>query len=528
MHVDMQSLMVDKDNVTVPRIRAARKRGDLLLHLAFFVAVFSLAPLLVLGGLTIGLSFLVAGVAAVVATFCLVRWPGLGLFVLAICATLVEQEALKPAPPFTNYLFVFYWPASLQGLPERPIGFFILFAFFALLCQRLATRQGLLKGGALFLPFCGYMLCVAWGVIHGLTSGGNLKVVVLEVRPFWYFFISYMMAYNLVSQKKHVQNLFWVIIICAGIKALQGTYIYLIVLHGDLTGHHEIMAHEESFFFVAVLLLVVLFCIHYRARAQLYVALAILPFLLIALLGNQRRADYLALLIGIVIAWVLTFITKPKMRKSLLIGMIICSVLGGGYVAAFYKSPGTFAQPARALVSVFQPDVNSSDYQSNLYREIENYDLRYTISRNPLGAGFGKQFEQPIPLPNIQDLDPYYLFIPHNTIYWIWMRLGPIGYLAFWFLIGGAIVRGCLIARSLRDPYLRLVAIFIVAVTVMEIILAYADYQLYFYRNVIYLGILFGVLVKLPALEEKKEQSQNEVADGVRLPASSLVGSGRA
>jgi hypothetical protein len=74
--------------------------------------------------------------------------------------------------------------------------------------------------------------------------------------------------------------------------------------------------------------------------------------------------------------------------------------------------------------------------------------------------------------------------------------------------------------RRLEDPYLQVVAIYIVAVVVMEVIVAYADYQLFFYRNVINLGLLCGLLVKLPILDkERKEVSKNESLDG--LPTSS-------
>ena len=106
-----------------------------------------------------------------------------------------------------------------------------------------------------------------------------------------------------------------------------------------------------------------------------------------------------------------------------------------------------------------------------------------------MGLGFGKPFLQPVPLPNILSLDPVYLYIPHNTIYWVCMRLGPIGYLALWYLFGSIIVRGCIYVRQLKDKYLQLVAIYVVAMVVMEIMVAYADYQLSFYRNVIYIGM---------------------------------------
>src|SRR5712692_6748220 len=217
---------------------------------------------------------------------------------------------------------------------------------------------------------------------------------------------------------------------------------------------------------------------------------------------------------------------KPQARKWLLTCMLIFVALGGAYVAAFWHSSGGFGEPARAIISFFYPDPRDS--ASNLYRLIENYDLKFTEHQNPLlGMGFGKQFLQPITLPNILSLDPYYLFIPHNTIYWIWMRLGPLGYFALWYLIGAIIVRGCIIVRQLHDRYLQLVAIYVVAVTFMEVIVAYADYQLFFYRNVIYLGLLVGILLKLPELDQKKEQPVHETAHGVRQLATSGMGSQR-
>jgi hypothetical protein len=204
--------------------------------------------------------------------------------------------------------------------------------------------------------------------------------------------------------------------------------------------------------------------------------------------------------------------------------MITFVLLGGAYVALFANSTGGIASPARAVISIISPSsADTRDVSSNLYRTIEDFDLKFTARLDPiLGYGFGKQFQQPKILPNISVLDPYYLYIPHNTIYWIWMRLGTIGYLAFWFLLGSIIVRGCQIARQLQDRYLQLVAIYIVAVTFMEVVVAYADYQLFFYRNVIYLVLLVGILLKLPKLDLKpvsdlkKEQLVHETAHGIR------------
>jgi len=506
----MQPAIAPEATLTVPNLVTTSKRNDVMLFIVIFVTVFSLTPLLVLGGLTVGFGLVLAIVASLVIAALIVRWPLTGVYIALGCVVLIEEEPL-PTPILTDHLYIFYWPPGLEGMIERPIGFLLLFILFMLVCHRLVNRQKMLEGGALLLPFLLYLLCVAGGVLHGLVSGGDLKITVVEIRPFWYLFISYLLAYNLVTRISHLRAFLWIVILAAGIKGLQGVYISFVALHGNLKGVDIIMSHEESFFFVALLVLLMLLCLHHQYRPQLYAALLILPFIVIALIANQRRADYVALAVAIPVAWFLIFRIKPRARKRLLAIMLIGAVLSVAYVAAFSHSSGEFAQPAHAITSVFSPDnTDTRDSNSNLYRSIENNDLIYTVKQSPVfGLGFGKPYLQPVPLtsifPGILAADIYYAYVPHNNVYWVLMRLGAVGFFAFWYLFGAIIVRGCLIARRLRDPYLQLVAIYIVAVVFIEIFVAFADYQLFLYRNVIYVGLLIGILMKLPVLDGKKE-----------------------
>ena len=533
MHI-RGSLTTARTLSAVSTLLATRRRKDALLFVVLFSALLGLTPLLILSGMTVGFSLVFGILAVLLLTISIVRWPSLSLFVVAGCVFLVEQEPLS-TPILTDNLFIFHWPTQLEGFVERPIGVLILFSLAIWVIHQLAQRRQLLRGGALLIPFSLFMLCVIGGALYGLVSGGDLKIIVVEVRPLWYLFISYLMAYNFVTQKGHIRTFFWLAILCAGVKALQGLYIYLIALHGDLQGIDTIMSHEESFFFAALLLLIIILCLCHRYRPQLFAALLVAPAVLVAMVVNQRRTDYVALLVGVGVAWVLVFLIRPKARKSLVVGLLICVVLGTGYVIAFAHASGTLAEPARAIISVFNPAASDvRDATSNLYRIYEDNDLKYTVKQYPLGLGFGKPFLQPQPLtsifPNIIDFDPYYNYVPHNTIYWIWADLGPIGYFALWFLIGAIIVRGCIIVRRLRDPYFQVAAIYIVAVTFMEVVVAFADYQLFFFRNVIYLGLLCGILVKLPILDQQEQQKSQEVlanesTHGVSTSPPPVVGS---
>ncbi len=461
-----------------------------------------------MGSVAIGASYIFAILIVLIITALVIRWPLVGFFVILGCTLVIDQSPVDVVGGSPN-IYAFYWPTSLQGLPDRPVGFFMVIILLVFVLHNLLKRQKLLQGGALLLPFLFFFVCVIWGIVHGLSSGGKIQILVEEVRSFWYLLLGYLLAYNLVRKKQHIRTLLWFVILCAGIKALQALYIYLFVIHGDLADNHQIMSHEESYFWISAVLLIVLFSLHSKYRPQFYTALALLPLFLIALVANNRRADFVALLVGLAVSWVIIFMVKAHARKSLIVILLITAALGGAYVAAFYNGTGGFSSPARAVVSVFRPDPN--DAASNLYRDIEDYDLKYTVKLNPMGLGFGKPFLQPILLPDLSSLDPVYNYIPHNTIYWVWMRLGPIGYLALWYLFGAIIVRGIMIARNLKDRYLQLMAIYIIAMIIMEIIVAYADYQLSFYRNVIYVGMLAGVLMRLPTIEQEAEkEGRNE------------------
>ena len=505
---------MDADRAAQSLRRQASQRGTAI-YIFLLLTTLILTPLLILAGDGLGYGQVLAVIVALVA-LALVPWkPILGLYLVVASAVVVEQEPLMATPIGTDHLNIFYWPTKLQGLPERPIGFYILAILAIIVGARLLLRRRLLVGGKLFWPFILFLACIAFGVLHGLASGGTFRIIVLEIRPWWYIFVSYILAYNIVSDIKHVRVILWILVLGSAIKGVQGVYIVQEYLGGQYSGHNEIMAHEQSFFFVLVLLLLVMMLL-YRMQRGLFIAiLAALPCLLLALYANNRRADYLALLIGIGVAWGLVIILKPESRRRLIPVLAICLVLGAGYVVVFQKSSGVLGEPARAVTSVFNP--NSSDQRdaaSNAYRIIENYDLKYTEAQSPLlGFGFGKPFMQPVVLPNVVDLDPYYLYIPHNNVLWVWMRLGPLGFGALWYLIGSAIVTGCLIARKLKNPQLRFFAIFAIATMVMEVILAYGDYQFFFYRNMIFVGVILGVLMKLPAIE-RASLGQTEEWDG--------------
>ncbi len=169
----MKSLIAPNTSYSVSEWFREQKRGDTFLFMIIAAIVICLTPVLILIGMDIGFSYMVAGIVVLAILAFVARWPVIAFYLVAAAALVVEQDPSSLSGSFSYTLYVFYWPTSLAGLPERPIGFFILLAFLVLICHRIVTRQKLLLGGELFLPFLLFMLCIAFGVVHGLTSGGD-------------------------------------------------------------------------------------------------------------------------------------------------------------------------------------------------------------------------------------------------------------------------------------------------------------------------------------------------------------------
>jgi hypothetical protein len=527
------SILEERVTPDMPGIRQRDRQGSALIYVALLLFAVALTPFMMNADFQWGMGLAFGGLIAVMLMVLTVRAPILGFYILTFAAVVIEQNPLT-YPIGTDALYVFSWPTRLEGLPERPIGFFIIFILVVLVAIRMGRREGVaLRGGPLLWPLLAFLACVAMGVAHGLATGGQFRIIVLEVRPFWYLFTTYLIAYNLLTEKRHIMGFLWILVLGTFVKALQGCFIVITQLHGQINGPtNEIMAHEQSYFFVLILLLTLLCILMKRLNALLWVACASLPFLIIALLANNRRADYMAFVLGAAAVWLLAIAVDVRRRKALITSFIICGAVVSMYILIFGSVHTPISAPANAIISVIQPSkADVRDLQSNLYRVFEDADLQFTEKQSPiLGYGFGKPFLEPDPLPNIAFADPYYLYIPHNNILWIWMRLGPLGYLAFWYVVSAAIVRGGVILKRLRDPDLQVVAIFAIGAIIMEIPLAYGDYQIYFYRNIFMTGLLMGILMRLPAIDAKEtsaeasggdEAGEAESRTGRRAPAAS-------
>ena len=146
--------------------------------------------------------------------------------------------------------------------------------------------------------------------------------------------------------------------------------------------------------------------------------------------------------------------------------------------------------------------VSAADQGSDVYRQMENFDTSATIHAKPItGLGFGHKFYRPVQLPDISKFFPFFEYIPHNSVLWIWIKAGIGGFVAMFFLFGAATragVRSTILLARGRSCALAFAA---VAYVVMYFVFAYVDIA-WDMRSMVCLAIAFAFCSDLIALPE--------------------------
>jgi hypothetical protein len=231
--------------------------------------------------------------------------------------------------------------------------------------------------------------------------------------------------------------------------------------------------------------------------------LIFLPFVVVANLANERRAATAAFMISIPVLFLLCYMAFPYRRKMILGIIGVTAALAAIYLPIFWNSDGIWGQPARAVRSQFDP--SDRDQSSDVYRMAEDANLMYTMRSQPLfGYGYGKPIMITSPMVDLTADDPLILYLTHDQILWIWMRLGVVGFFFFWVMVSAFLMRSAAVAAdSSFDSVSRAVGVFAAVTVSMLLIFGLLDMQLSNPRDVLFSCIWVGFVASL--LREKQE-----------------------
>ncbi len=436
------------------------------------------------------------------------------LYLFVFTVLLFEQYAIPGFPSITHDVSFFnnlkeisYVPFFEAGMVS-PFEIHILFITCSLFLHITIRKEFSLKPIAVWGAFLLFFGSLVFAFLNGMRTGGDFLVGLWEVRALFYLCLTYMIVPQILDSKEHITMLFWVIIAGITIKALQGVVRFVDL--GFSTGGFAVLTnHEDPVFMVTLFVLLIGFLLYKTGHKQKFWLLASIVILFVGFYVAQRRATYGSLIVSIsVILVLLPALKRIQFLKYFLPVLAILLVYGFVY---WNNVDSPIARPAQMVKSAFvEPDMetNFRDYSSNLYRDNENYNLAHTVVNNTvLGTGFGKPYDQPIPLVEIRfTLRDY---IPHNQIYWVLVKTGAVGFFAFWFFFNCFVAKGTQVFMRLNDPYLKVITMVIIIAVINQMVVSFYDLQLTYYRSMIYLGCLMGLLPVIDRID-KEQKSRDD------------------
>jgi hypothetical protein len=468
---------------------------------------------LVLAGLTIGITALFTVLVLmfhVLSALVLFTWiicaaiawrPFVGLCVAFFLVTLFEaggaDQIMLPGFYLNGSLGS---TVGLTGAIASPLELLLILVFCVWLGQGLARRRFNFRGGTLGRPMALFMCALFLGLAKGIGTGGNINIALWESRFLFYIVMCYLVAANTVRTRRQLHILIGLFMVANLLFAIEGAYRRVALIDTGLIGVVPEFAysHEDVVFLGSALLLVLAQWVYGAPAWQKFTGLFLLvPAAGFTLLATERRAGYIALMIGFIAFGLIFMMTKRKAFYGFVIPVMLA---GAVYLPVFWNNTSMLGQPARAVRSLSSPDPR--DAGSNLYRDLELVNVRATIKANGLlGVGFGQEFYFIVNMPDLSWW-PFWHYEPHHNVLWVWLKMGAIGFIIFFTLMGSALARAAHVVRTLHQPERRVFAMLTLSAIVTTLVFCYVDLGLVSGRVTVFLGTTLGTLSVLDYIKD--------------------------
>jgi hypothetical protein len=451
---------------------------------------------LVFALLTLALQFVSAVVLAIWIGLVAVAWrPRVGLLV-SFGMVMFFENGGADAVMLPGYYFYAGLGShlGLGGILPSPVEVLLGLTVIIWLAEGLMRHRLDFRAGTLKWPMLAFVIALLVGLARGFIGRAPLNFILWEFRFLVYFVACYYLATNTIRSKRDVRAIVILSLVVMTLFGLEGTYRKLALVDTGVIGvPMEFAFSHESVIFWGVLVLLVTAQFVFGAPAwQRMIGAIGLPIATFALMASERRSGQIGLIMGFIAMSLVFFIAKRKAFYYLSLPLALAFMV---YLPLFWNNTSTLGQPARAIRSLREPDPR--DFYSNLYREMEKVNIYATIRANPiLGVGFGRPFLIVIQLVDVSWW-PLWMHQPHNNIMWIWLKLGPAGYIVFWTLMGAALARTAFLTRTLKNREAKIFSLYTLGGMVATLVFCYVDLAFTGPRANVFLGTLIGTLAVL-------------------------------
>ncbi|MCU0489990.1 MAG: O-antigen ligase family protein [Chloroflexaceae bacterium] len=480
--------------------QARYNRTSLLYWFVGWIALSCAVALLLLRGTpapnAIGWTIFLACVAA------MIYQPRYGVY-MALAFSLAGDALLMPWYPFVKNLSSIESLFYVHGaLIFNPLEITLVVTLVSWLGRGIMRRHVPLHANVLVLPAIVFIIFATIGFVFGMSRGGDLVIALWEVRSIYYLPLMIILVTNLIEKREHINILVWCAIIALSINSLVGAWFVATELQFRITSVLRIAEHAFSIQLNSIFVLAFALWYFGGSYKKLSYIVALLPFMLIAYVANQRRAGYVALGVATILFLVYLYVTNRRLFWLIVpTGAILFAI----YLAVFWNSGGArsggslITLPARVVRSVIAPTVGTEEESSSVYRMFENANILYTIQTSPwMGVGFGQKFLIIRPMADISFF-AWWEYFTHNSIVWIWMKAGLGGFLSVIFLIGLSLAQGIRTVLQMPRGDMGAIAFMALSYVVMHFVYAYVDMS-WDPQSMIYLGTCMALLAILPRI----------------------------
>lgn len=426
--------------------------------------------------------------------------PRYGVY-LIFGLTLVSDRLLMSWYPFTKN---FSSGESLMYLSNAliisPLETYIVLTFLVWLGRMAIQRKWFFRPGLLTWPALIFIAFITFGLVYGLGRGGNLVIALWEARAIYYLPAMLVLGTNLIETRQQVNRILWIAVIAMFIKSIFGFLYIALFLKFDIGSVERIAEHSMSIHFNTFFVMAIAAWLFRDSFSKRLVLPLMSPLIFYTFIANHRRAGFLTLGVALILILLVLYRYKPRIFWRIAPIMVVASM---AYLAIFWNSEGSLGMPARAVRSVFG-QADARDQASNIYRDIENYDIMFTIKQTPLtGVGFGQKFYIVVPLPDISFFE-WWEYITHNSIMWIWMKSGVGGFISLVFMVGMTITVGSRSIWEVKHPTLRVAGLTATLYIIMHFIYAYVDMS-WDLTSMTYIGMMMAVINNLTMIGQRPE-----------------------
>lgn len=470
------------DFATARRLPAGDWDGKALLPIVVPVVALGMIAAVIAEGTTLPLTVVVGSMLLFVAAV----WPKTSIYIAVLMVTLGDIRLGDPNTPTLGKVFT-----SLVGMSITPLELVMLMGFLGLCARLLFDSQLRLELGDLALPIVFLMVGVLGGVAVGMAHNADLDAMRQETRSFFYLPAMYLLVIHFMKSRESLERIFWVFVLAVNLMALENIYRYFTSVKGTYTlaaSEDLAFAHENSLMCAAVVILLVarLFWSERPSAEWRNLPLIIIP--VIAMLVMRRRAGIVALDIGLLLLALV--LLRENVKMFLMVAPL--AILGfAALVMLTWNEPGSAGQIARSYRTVSGQSA-SVDQSSDEYRKSEQANVQQNIKAQPLiGMGYGMRYNFYIPLADLS-FWPLWRYVPHNTVLWMWMKAGILGFASLVALFAAAAMRSMQIMVPLRSNSMKALAFGLGAIVIMFLLYSWADLGLVSARAMVMFGLVLG------------------------------------